>query len=428
MKNSFYAVFILIFLLGCEEYNLPQTDLTKRYQFDVEISSSVYPQLGEDTPIEIPYDLPSANPVKTPLELNVKITLKDYLEQVVTSVNGETYSGKNISFSLSNGEIIDGNKIKDNIVFTNGIAEITIQIKHTYDEVALIVEDISIDSVGISNKMMHFKNITIEDIQKPIPPEIYGKAAFLDIFVHITSPVLTENIADDEIGKSIYVVAVSATGMYLLDLSQDKYKCETFNSATNTWEQNPNFEGYGTLYIYSRNAPENYSGDSSTGVGEEYFKRVRAGQRLEWFSGNLSEYLEMTELSFPLWNISIDEQRLDDSILESRMSKIPVCKINSEWFPTGRSDQTAIKRLERYESGLVRVENVTIGEYDPLYYQWEIKSPTGTMLVISRDNAPDFDPVANKGKKIKSLKGVLHQIYGELWVINVRNMDDIVLE
>ena len=39
MKNSFYAVFILIFLLGCEEYNLHQTDLTKRYQFDVEISS-----------------------------------------------------------------------------------------------------------------------------------------------------------------------------------------------------------------------------------------------------------------------------------------------------------------------------------------------------------------------------------------------------
>jgi hypothetical protein len=184
---------------------------------------------------------------------------------------------------------------------------------------------------------------------------------------------------------------------------------------------------------------------------------------LAWFSGNLVEFPPgvsngMSELGFPIWQMIDGEMELDDSVLDERMKNVPICQFAHSDFVAGKTDATNIKKMERYESNLVEIKDVIIGDFDAnnddykIYSQWQVY-PKGTsstatnkptFRVVSINGASDFDLLFNKnvessctgdscekvlkkGTEISYIRGILHHVYSDIWVIYLRNKCDIRL-
>lgn len=136
-----------------------------------------------------------------------------------------------------------------------------------------------------------------------------------------------------------------------------------------------------------------------------------------------------------------------------------VCTIGDDlsYYPAGAlaegstleySSGSAIMNLERFESNVIRITDVVIGEFDPdnkdykQYSQWQVIaggcdssdfSVCPRFRVVSRNNAAEFDAMfaagtVKKGTHLKSVTGVLHQVYDSTWVIYARSCRDIVLD
>ncbi len=444
----------LVFVISCGEIEQGKVDLHgKLFQFKVDVLNA--PETTQLLPANIPYH-------DGEFQVEIKVTALDFYGEKVTDLKNQ------LRVYTSTGTCNPGNISASD--FIDGETTLTVSLLKTFDESYIIVEDSGNGVIGVSDedKKFYFKGLDIYDIQLPSNSTADASNFFNDSYIRIS-----QNTDPDGSNphKNLMVIYASGSGMYIIDTDRmhineagDNTGACMIKDGTGNWIKNPNFEGYSTMYVYSRNAPINFDGDSSVGAGEEDFKYLRAGHKLDWFSGNLVEFPPgisngMTEMGFPLWEMISGEMDLDESVLDERMKDIPICELDHSEFVAGRNDATNIKNLERYESNIVEIKDVQIGTFDAnnkdykIYSQWQVY-PIGTDItatdkptfrVVSINGASEFDlmfhqnkdenctgenceKILKKGTQISYVRGILHHVYSDIWVIYLRSKCDIKLK
>ncbi|MBN2694912.1 Ig-like domain-containing protein [bacterium] len=411
IKNILFSFLFLSILYSCTEKT--ETEIpTGVVSFKVE--SSV--KNSSDNLFEIP--------IATAFETTLTITALDYFGNVLTDYNGD------IIVTSSRGTVSS----QTEATFTNGVATSDITLLYGYGPTRVVVSDNKSENwpVGTTDPI-YFRELKIFDTQYPSNNAVPIKSPFENIYAKVTT-------------GNMFVAHVSGTGMYLVDLTDPEDYCMLKDQSGDYTQINPDFRGFNSMYIYSRNTPENYTDGGSTGVDVDDFREILPGQRVEWFAGNLVEFNDMTEISFPTWKIESLKDELKEShpdwsddqitaevlrIVEEQRKNIPICKFDESYFPAGNNDFATIKKLEPFESNIVTVQNVKIGDYDSEYSQWNIHPASSTskvLRVVSKEAIPvsEFNPEEKKGQTLQSVTGVLQHVYGGIWVIYVRNINDIV--
>jgi len=449
MKKLFILIsFSLVFMISCGEIEQEQMDLKgKLFQFEVNVINS--PFTSNDTKSDVPY-------AEGEFVVDLEITAKDFYGDTVEDI------ASNLKIYTSTGSCKPS--IIEKSAFVNGKVNITVSLLKTYGTSFVVVEDLE-GNIGISDeeKKFFFKELDIYDIQIPSSDSSTASNFYNDHYIKISQNVDLDTGVKH---NNLLVTHASGSGMYVidtdrLDVDGAASDADGVTTGDNTgacmiksngqWVKNPNFIGFSTVFIYSRNAPINYDGDSSVGAGEEEFSYLRSGHKLDWFSGNLVEFPPgisngMTELGFPIWEMLDGETELPAEVLDERMTHIPVCELEHSDFVI-KGNSTLIKNLEKYESNIVTIKDVVVGDFDKdnkdykIYSQWQVY-PTGTDMnaslkptfrVVSITGASEFDDLfkdgtIGKGTEITEITGILHHVYAELWVIYLRDNCDIKLK
>jgi len=512
MKTKIILMLLsLIFAVSCVEIEQEHIDLhNKLFKFEVEVLSA--PDTSPDSPADIPYE-------EGLFDVELKVTALDFYGKKITDIKD------NIKIYTSTGACEPSRIFASD--FTDGEARITVSLLKTFDASFIVVEDTSNGIIGVSvekdnneelvDKKFFFKGLDIYDIQLPSNNTVNAKTFFNDSYVRISQNTDSDGSNPH---NNLMVIHASGSGMYIIDTDRlhidgngDSTGACMIKNNSGDWVKNPDFIGYSTMYVYSRNAPINYDGDTSVGAGNEDFKYLRSGHKLDWFSGNLVEFPPgvpngMTEMGFPIWQMISGEMDLDDDTLDLRMKDVPVCEFEHSDFVEGRNDVTNIKKMERYESNIVEIKDVEIGVFDAdnkdykIYSQWQVY-PIGTDItvsdkptfrVVSISGASEFDllfhqkrdltckdewcskdedlcindggesgefectgsdvptdkecdeklkdfmckdngcnenlceRVLHEGVEIAEIKGILHHVYSDIWVIYLRSKCDIKLK
>lgn len=155
---------------------------------------------------------------------------------------------------------------------------------------------------------------------------------------------------------------------------------------------------YSHAYLYTRGIPE-----------------LSRGDVLDWLGGTVSEYYRFTELSFTAWQVRCNGHALPEPVL-----------LTPELLS---SEET----MERYESGLVAVENVKVATPVDAYSftnfgQWAAVLSDGStkITVLATAAMPDFDPNTYTGtftKLVGNLKQ--HRSAKPTWILVPRDGCDI---
>ena len=442
----------LVFIVSCGDIEQEHYDWKgKLFQFNVEVTNA--PTTSIENKADVPYN-------EGEFEVTLEITAEDFYGDTVKDIKNSlriyTPTG------TCKPSIIEASS------FVNGKATITVSVLKTYGTSYIVVEDLE-GNIGVSDeeKKFFFEGLDVYDLQVPSSESATAANYYNDNYVRVSQNTHKDGNGHNIGNGNLMVLHSSGSGMYIIDLdrldvdgtgtdSKDGIKTGDNTGACmiksgDTWVNNPDFIGYSTVYVYSRNAPVNYDGDSSVGAGEEDFKYLRAGHKLDWFSGNLVEFPPgisngMTELGFPIWEMIKDEMELPESTLDARMKYIPICKLEHDDFVI-KGNSAQVKNLEKYESNIVAIKDVVIGDFDAdnrdykIYSQWQVY-PTGTdpnlsnkptFRVVSITGASEFDLLfengtIGKGTEISEIKGILHHVYDHLWVIYLRDKCDIRLK
>lgn len=449
MKKLFILLSLsLVFMISCGEIEQEQANLNgKLFQFEVEVVNS--PFTSSATKADVPYE-------EGEFVVDLLITAKDFYGNTVKDIDSD------LRVYTSTGTCNPPTIKKSD--FTNGVASKTVSLLKTYGTSFVVVED-SAGNIGISDeeKKFFFKELDIYDIQIPMSDSSTASNFYNDYYIKISQ---NKDIDTDRKHENLLITHASGSGMYIIDLDRldvdgAASDADGVTTGDNTgacmiksngaWVKNPDFIGFSTVFIYSRNAPINYDGDSSVGAGDEQFSYLRAGHKLDWFSGNLVEFPPgisngMTEVGFPIWEMLDGETELDPTILNERMTHIPICELeHSDFVLKGNAE--LVKNLEKYESNIVTIKDVVIGDFDKndddykIYSQWQVY-PTGTSMsldvkptfrVVSITGASEFDDLfqdgtIGKGTEIAEVTGILHHVYDYIWVIYLRDKCDIKLK
>ncbi len=163
---------------------------------------------------------------------------------------------------------------------------------------------------------------------------------------------------------------------------------------------------------------------------------VDVGTQVNGLNGSVSNYLGLPELNFPIWNVV---KLAPDPV------NAPIPTPHRLFFTD--IPQTLAK-MAPYKSGIVQVKSDATdtwvvcalrGSALASYYkyqEWLIAPPTAdcsswseSMNVVSTASLPNFDPIANQGKKICSLSGILSVVvpaaHVNLWTITPRDTTDL---
>jgi len=274
-----------------------------------------------------------------------------------------------------------------------------------------------------------FEAATLALIQKPVAPAD-GSSPYAEDFVEVTR------------GK-MYVTGIYRQGFYVSDVSAS---CAT---------------GYNHMLVYTYRNPD--------GVEADQFFDVFPGYRIRTLAGNVTEFLGMTEFSFPI--VEIEKPR------DAAELRVPFCPavLSSEEL-----DDAA--QMEKNEAGLVEIVDGVVPNFDPdgsdrvardyrRYGQWPLalnlkdaeckkdsaKCPdacrrtvggqvkcccdagcsTNTrdkacVSIVTQTNAAEIDVDVLKkllGKKIARLRGNLLHVVPvagiDIWIIEPRNVCDV---
>ncbi|MCP4807276.1 MAG: hypothetical protein GY913_25875 [Proteobacteria bacterium] len=180
------------------------------------------------------------------------------------------------------------------------------------------------------------------------------------------------------IDRDIRVTAVGVNGYWVTDMADEP-------------------GSYNNLFVYTFSRPE---------------EAAVVGARISLLNGANQEYLGTTQLSFPSYDVT------DDPIVD-----VPEASVITA------TDCADLQKLEGFESGLVRLEDVTVPasftqgneDYEDYleYGQW----PIGDCLYVdSSGPIPDFTPTA--GQDIPYIEGMLNQVF-DMYVILPRDANDL---
>lgn len=218
--------------------------------------------------------------------------------------------------------------------------------------------------------------------------------------------------------NDMVVTAVIGGGFYMSELPYNY----TAENAVHPGETEP----FASVYLYTYSAP--YVDDA----GE--FKILEKGSVIKSANGSVENFFGFTELSFPNFNPlqqeieshgadSVHKVIVDESIIPSPKNITNILGEDSE--------------MEKYEAGLVQVDNMTIDDFDEnedsyrSYGQFPLKTEGGDYIMAQTVHTiPSFRPEANKRKKIVSVTGVLKQHTSarpSTWILVPRDEDDFIM-
>ncbi len=153
---------------------------------------------------------------------------------------------------------------------------------------------------------------------------------------------------------------------------------------------------YNHIYVYTHSTPA-----------------VDRGDVLSYVGGSVSEFYGLTEISFPDYKVLCNYYTPPEPV--------PVTAVML-------ADR---KSMEKLESGLVSVENVTVGGIDEYSYanygQWVGRAgDKGEITVIIQEALPEFDPYTYKGA-IEKIVGNLRQHWSAdpEWILVPRDECDV---
>ncbi len=241
--------------------------------------------------------------------------------------------------------------------------------------------------------------------------------------------------------EAIQVETRSPAHLVVTRLSKDGFYVTDLNNAT---------AGYNNIFAFNFSSPA--------------FMRVC--DRVDYLAGTVNEFFGFTELSFPSYKL--------DYPFEGEECEVPEPTVLTK-------DQISSPlAMEALESGLVRVQGVTVGKYfgpapaidnvfadgqsscdlngdgqvdflsdaegscsdacsdNPDCVEWtafsargsfKVHDDVGTMILVQTGSA-DFDPVAYRGKVLDSVTGTLRNFSGGSlnWTIETRCVDDLVCD
>jgi len=228
-------------------------------------------------------------------------------------------------------------------------------------------------SSGVS-EIFHYEFPTISEMNNNEDPETN----------HLDGEFAELRIED----RNVVVTVVGTDGFWVTDLTSLEDK--TLPTG-----------GYASLFIYTFSKPDS----------------VVVGSQLLSLNGNNQEYLGTTQFSFPTYEvaesvtlpvpeaISVDENTLCDEFamepLESALVEVSGAKIPAD-FTTGSED---------YQDYLE-------------YNQWPVTIGNCTFYVDSSGSQANFDPGANPGAELTTIRGLVNQVWSKKIII-VTEPDDI---
>lgn len=183
-------------------------------------------------------------------------------------------------------------------------------------------------------------------------------------------------------------------------------------------------QGYDHIEVYSSSAPTDSQG-----------RLLKLGQVITGFSGGISEFNGLTEVSFPVTQTAAG----DPDIVLSRLPT-PVV-FSTTWF-NGLSDPNGRINFERNEAAPIEIDNAVVCNLDDdytTYGQWKIdpsgaggdcSSKTNVLNVITAGVIAGFDPATLVGKKVPKIIGVLRPVEigsFNVWIIYPRSSADLTL-
>lgn len=163
---------------------------------------------------------------------------------------------------------------------------------------------------------------------------------------------------------------------------------------------------------------------------------VQVGSTVSHLNGTVSNYLGLPELNFPVWTV-------DNFLPDPVNAPIPTPhRLYASDIP-----QT-LQLMAPYKSAVVEVKSDSTGSWVVCalrgsaltsyykYGEWLISAPTAdcsssnkSFNVVTTATIPNFDPIANAGKKICSLRGMMSVVvpapHINLWTITPREPGDL---
>ncbi len=216
----------------------------------------------------------------------------------------------------------------------------------------------------------------------------------------------------------------------------------------------PGDHPWGSLEVYSYSYPQTVEVDNGAaatqqagGVTGQSFStmNLKVGEEVYRLDGIVDEYLGLTELNFPSWQLVEDSS--GQPVMATSLPQAHPLPDTALVNP--------LKELEPYESGLVETsqwvicalynkQGQPVNKYDAKsweqYQQWKVAPAAGIattdgscadtgISVQTNITAPSFDPIHNVGKVLCQMKGILSQVIPapgvNLWMITPRSPDDL---
>ncbi len=187
-------------------------------------------------------------------------------------------------------------------------------------------------------------------------------------------------------------------------------------------------EEFGGMYVYSHSTPFVDDGND--------IKALEVGTILEELNASVQEFFGFTEMSFPTYTLA----RTPEGRPLIDESRIPEIKDITQFVISGNNVE-----IEKYEAELVKIDSgidgrtdidIVIDDFDEHeqsyidYSQYPLMVNGNPIMTSTLSTAPTFNPVANKGQKVKSLTGILKQHRASrpsTWIIVPRDIKDIEL-
>ncbi len=331
---------------------------------------------------------------------HINITAKGYDDKILKDYNGKVrLSVKQakissvVEQSLKNGE---AKNVEVVLKRATGEENIAVQeINPKYDESKEGLEPKFTGKVGVS-KTIFFQFPTISLVQGTVSSAKGNPSLFNKKNLNIRGTY------DEATGKyrDMVVVASIEAGFYLAEVGG---------------------KDYNGIYLYTHSSPFVDDRDS--------YHPLEEGTLIKEVNGSVFEFFGFTELSFPTF---IPKREADGKIIVDR-SKIP-----APVDITSLIDANADSEIEKYESTLVTVKNVTVGDFDEkdesftTYGQYFVTTQNGGHIMLTTmSTVPQFDPIKNKGKKLKSVTGLLKQHTSarpSTWILIPRNEKDLIFD
>lgn len=299
------------------------------------------------------------------------------------------------------------------VAMTDGVAKnVTLTLPPVFGQTTLWVDDGQAANPTYAtgtSPVLWFRDPTIADLQTPV------SETALDALTNSPLNLKQVTVSSSRYGANgrLVVTSVYTQGYTVADVN-----CADANGTPPCVAGN-----YDHMVVFSFSAPTDQTG-----------KLLQVGQVIDSFTGGVSEFNGLTEMSFPSTMAS-------SSAVDLRRLPAPAT-FSSSWFgalsnPDGRIN------FERHEAGPIEVLNAKVCDLDDdftTYGQWKI-DPAGVggncdgnanvLNVVTTGVISGFDPSSAVGKTAPRIVGILRPVEigsFNVWIIYPRTAADLTLQ